>query len=468
MPDDDHVSSTPSRQSRVARLTAWGTAVVVGLAAAALGVWNLVDRAPPAAEAVASSATFDASRLLALVDADMSATAYADGVLHPLGDPQDRLVSLFDPADDEPARREADVQNTVLGWPGSLAVAPDGAHAYVVSSRGSPGPSVEAYPNGVFEGLPTTRTLTTVHLDLGETSVSEVCHRPVSVDPAPSGDWLLVACADRGAELAVVPLVDSRPGPVRVFDLEIPVFTDGDANAGASYAVIHPDGAAAGIVLENSAVGLVRFSLDDAGTPEAATAEPPTELDGWLTVARWTSAGEHLLVADVGWGPDPLDAVLNGAGAIVSLALSPDDDVRGAVSRAEVSTSPEAFELNRDGTLLVAVNMERTYLPSGFPTGLFPGRSASSLSLVEVDAASGQLKTLGPPLGFRGVLPEDAVFDADGDQVAVAVFQDHDAPRSAGWVELVDVDTTGPEPRLQRTGRRIPLSRGVHDLAVVD
>lgn len=194
--------------------------------------------------------------------------------------------------------------------------------------------------------------------------------------------------------------------------------------------------------------------------------------DRWLSVARWTRSGDHLLVADVAWGPAPTDSVFNGAGSILSFALSPDVSERGLVSEATVSKSPEAFEMNRDGTLLAVVNMERTYLPSGFvgaaPVGLFPGRGASSLSLVGVDDATGALTTHGEPVGFRGVLPEDAVFDRDGDQIAVVVYQDHDAPRSGGWVQFFDLDTTGQKPRVQPIYRRIDLPRGAHALYVID
>ncbi|MEM9751693.1 MAG: hypothetical protein AAF869_12155, partial [Pseudomonadota bacterium] len=138
------------------------------------------------------------------------------------------------------------------------------------------------------------------------------------------------------------------------------------------------------------------------------------------------------------------------------------------VSVAEVSKSPEAFELNRAGDLLVAVNMERTYLPNGFPGALFRHRNAASLSLVEVDARSGALKTLGEPVKFRGVLPEDAVFDADGDHIAAIVYQDHGKPRSDGWVTFFRIEGRGDARRIIETGERIALPRGGHDLVPID
>lgn len=452
------------------RVTRWLVVTVgtlVGLLALGLSAWHVLDRTPTPARAALSESSFDASHLLVLADADMAATAYADGVLYPI-DASDQLITLANLESEQVERGSVGVSNTVMGWPGSLTVSDDGRFAYVVSSRGSPPPSVTELEQGVNVGMPVSRTLTTINLGNGDVKEMDVCLKPLSVSLAPSGNWLLIACGDATNELTVVALGEGRPGEIRAFDLDVPAYKLRETDAGASYAVVHPGGEAAGVMLENHAVTLVRFEMDTAGVPVAATAETPRELDRWLSVARWTRRGDHLLVADVAWGPGQTDAVTNGPGSILSFALSPDGEQRGLVSEATVSKSPEAFELNRDGTLLATVNMERSYLPGGFPLGLVPGRGASSLSLVGVDDATGELTTYGEPVGFRGVLPEDAVFDADGDQLAVVVYQDHDAPRSGGWVSFFEVNTAGEPPQLQFTGRRIPLPRGTHDLYVLE
>ena len=453
------------------RVVGWLAATLGGLVsvlALALSTWHLLDGTPAPVSAAPPEGNFDASALLVLVDADMAATAYADGVLYPTGS-SDQLINLSDLESEQGERRDIPVANTVMGWPGSLTVSNDGRFAYVVSSRGSPPPAVEAFAEGVNSEMPVSRTLTTVDLRSGDAIELEACLKPLSVSLAPSGNWLLVACGDAGGELSVVTLSEGQPDEVRAFDLDVPAYALRETDAGSSYAVVHPAGAAAGVVLENHAVTLVRFELDADGVPASATAETPRELSGrWLSVARWTRRGDHLLVADVGWGPRSTDAVTNGPGAVLSLALAPDGEERGLVSEAVVSKSPEAFELNGEGTLLAAVNMERTYLPGGFPLGLLPGRGASSLSLVGVDDRTGELAVHGEPVGFRGVLPEDAVFDADGDQLAVVVYQDHDAPRSGGWVSFFDVDLDAEVPRLRLTDRRVPLPRGAHDLYALE
>lgn len=464
----------PRLVKRVVRWGLVGLGVVAGMAALLLAGWHLLDGSPRAARPAPPTNTFDAARLLVLADADMTATAYADGALHPIEGAADELITLSNLRADRPTRTVAAVSNTVMGWPGAVAVSPDGRFAYVVESRTGLPRSV-GQVGSVREGFAVGRSLRAVELETGAVAAElEVCREPLSVDVAPPGNWLLVACRDETSELAAVLLRAGVPGEVRPFDLGVasrPLRPD--AGAGATYAVVHPSGRAAGVILDDHAVTLVRFGGDVDGVPATAEAETPLVVpERWLSVARWTRSGDHLLVADVGWGPTPADSVFNGPGALLSFALSPDAPVRGLVSEATVSKSPEAFDLSRDGALAAVVNMERTYLPDGFvgpaPVGLFPGRAASSLSLVGVDDKAGRLTTYGAPVGFRGVLPEDAVFDRDGNQLAVVVYQDHGAPRSGGWVQFFDVDAGGPEPQARLTDRRIPLPRGAHDLYVVD
>ena len=449
------------------RILKWikgSVAAVVGLAVLTIVGWNVVDRAPSVAEAAAEAEPFDRSRLLVLVDADMAATGYADGQLHPIDGATDVLVTIDGLGTEAPQLTQVSASNTVMGWLGAMTADAAGRFAYVVESRKA-APAGVAQMASVFAEMPDGTLLTPIDLTTrAVVSTTEVCTRLNSVDIAPDESWLLITCGDTLGEVAVVPLTNGQPGAPRIFDLDLP---DMEARPGIddglTYAMIHPAGAAAGYIVSNVGVGLVRFELDDAGVPVSAVAEAPLREGTWLTVGRWTTTGDHFLAADVAWGPAPTDAVFNGNGQILSFALSPEDENRGVVSSAIVSKSPETFELNRAGDRLVAVNMERTYLPGGM-FSIVPARGASSLSLVSVDAATGQLETLGDPAGFEGVLPEDAVFDADGDQIAVVIYQDHDAPRSDGWIETFAVQ----DDEILRTGQRLMLPRGAHDLFALD
>lgn len=460
--------SRRSAWRRAARWVLMALTALIGVVLVVLAGWHLFDYSPAPAPIAVTDSTFDVSSLLVLADADMAATAYADGQLHPIPGAEDELVILGDFATATgPSRTSVAAPNSVMGWPGATVVDSAGEFAYVVATRGSLEASIDSVAS-VYDDMPTGTTLTTI--DLRSTTVvdtRQVCPRPNSVDISPANDWLVIACGTDDGQLEVVTLDQGRPVTSQRFDLDLPDVAERNIDAGLTYADIHPDGNAAGVIISNRAVALVIFSLDDTGIPIDAAiedAQPPT---GWLTMGRWTSTGDHFLVADVGWGPNPLDAVLNNAGSIDSYALAPDDNTRGIVSSAGVSKSPEGFELSNDGELLVAVNMERTYLPGGL-TRLVPGRGASSLSLVSVDADTGELDTLGPPVGFRGVLPEDVAFDRDDDHLAVAVYQDHDAPTSNGWIEYFAIEEADDGPRITRTGTTTPMPRGAHDLVAIN
>ncbi|MEM8654244.1 MAG: hypothetical protein AAGF36_05825 [Pseudomonadota bacterium] len=439
---------------------------VVFLAIGALGYWHLTNPSPSVSAAQSgSTTTFDADTVVVLVDGDMSGTAYADGVLHPVPDAADQLVLIPDLNAPNSASPGLPVSNTVMGWPGSLVLSPDGRFAYALSSRGAVDRSIETVDN-VWDGIPPARSLKIIDLDAGAIVAEyETCEAPLSADISSEGTWLLVACGNNETQLQVIELQDGLPTGSRDFALDLPAHELMNEEPGARYAMIHPSGSAAGVLLHNRAVTLVRFKLDESGVPTSADAETPADTDGWLSVARWTPSGDHLLVADVAWGPRPTDGLFNGPGRVLSFALSPDDEARGIVSEANVSLSPEAFELNRAGDLLAVVNMERSYLPGG-PLALAPGRGASSLSLVAVDDATGAVTALGDPVGFPGVLPEDAAFDADGDRLTVVVYQDHDAPKSDGWLAHFEVQSTAEGPRAVLLETRTPLPRGGHDLAV--
>ncbi len=107
-------------------------------------------------------------------------------------------------------------------------------------------------------------------------------------------------------------------------------------------------------------------------------------------------------------------------------------------SSVKVGLSPEGFDVSPDGKYAIAVNMRRTYAPSGF--WFVPGTNKASLSLVSINPASGELSVLGGQYGFKGALPEDAIFDKDSNSVAVAVYHDKDEEMpEQGWIDFWEI-----------------------------
>jgi dipeptidyl aminopeptidase/acylaminoacyl peptidase len=256
---------------------------------------------------------------------------------------------------------------------------------------------------------------------------------------------------------------------VRVVDLmlSLPDLGAAPRDAGATFVRLSPNGRDFAVNIANTHVGLGRLALDADGVPTgAALIGQPVATDGWITMLRWSADGRHVLFADTAWNGGGLGAAINGPGRIGSIAFSADGAHR-LVSQAQVSLSPEGFELSPDGDLIAVVNMERTYLPDALPYALFGRRDRSSLSLVAFDAATGALRVVDGPVGFDGVLPEDVMFDADGDMLAVAVFHERSAAPKAGRVDYWRIDRSTGAPRLVPTGRSTTVMRGAHDLALI-
>ncbi|MEL7005524.1 MAG: hypothetical protein AAFN93_22755, partial [Bacteroidota bacterium] len=91
-------------------------------------------------------------------------------------------------------------------------------------------------------------------------------------------------------------------------------------------------------------------------------------------------------------------------------------------------------------------------------------RKTSSLSLVKIDSNTGELTKLGKDYGFKGALPEDAVFDKESNSIAVAVYQDRqeEFPKE-GWIDYWELN----EDKLVYTGKRLNVTRGVHNLLLI-
>lgn len=437
-------------------------ALLAAALSACSGGPKLVERAPDP-----GAARFDGRALVAISDVDMPAAGYVDGRLQPIAGATDVATILAAPVGKGGAATVS-VSNSVMAWPGSLDLSDDGRFAYVAELRAAPPKGLEKMEGGVYEGMPAGRLLSVI--DLADAAAPRLAATinlgaaPTSVHVAPSGAFALVSLKDKEDGLAAVLLENGLPTKVVRFGFASPVAASRSIDDGVMFVRLAPNGRDFVVNLSNTHVAFGTLEFDAAGLPAGARfVGAPMKIGQWLTVARWSNDGRHAILADVAWGPGRFDAVLNGPGALFSIAFDP-DGAHKVASRAEVSLSPEGFDINRAGDLLVAVNMERTYLPDGMPYQLFGRRKLSSLSLVSFEAATGALAVADEPVAFSGALPEDAVFDADGDMLAVAVFHGFEKRPAEGWIEFFRIETKDGARRIVPTGERIKTARGAHDL----
>lgn len=419
-----------------------------------------------ASRTVAPSAAFRefTGDLLVLVDTDMPAFAYANGVLEPRVQDPDGVLLLS--GGTAPSLGPiAPASNTVTSWPGSLAVNPDGRHAYVIEGRQG-APAGVARVDSVDQGLrPGTRLTVLVRGADGFSAegAAETAPLATGLSVSPEGRWLAVSTETPGSDLQIYELVDGRPGAPLTVDLPFD-FGIGDQAGKLQGVAWHPSRQVLAVNLGGGGVGFVRLELDPSGKPVGAQFQgEPIRVGELLSGLRWSPDGRFLYALDTGWGPGRTDRIFNGDGAIHVIR----HDAAGShtlVGSTPSGLSSESFAISADGSRIATLNMERTYLPRGFPTGMFRGRSASSVSLFSVNRETGLPTRLGEPVRFRGVLPQGIAFDDTGRNLAVAVFQDHDAQSTSGWVRFFRIEGDGEAARLQPTDRKVPTPRGAHFL----
>lgn len=398
---------------------------------------------------------------LAVSDADMAATAYADGKLEPFEGAVDQ-ITLF--RDGQPVAT-ANAPNSVISWPQIIDVTDNGRRAYVIETRGSLGTDVEAVENA-YTDFPEGRSLRAYSIEAGNLEqigmIDDVGRNPQSVEVSSNGAFLLVGTESDGAELAIVPLSEAgEPGAPRVFDLDPPYKSD-DAEPRIRTLHLSPDGTTIAANVGNARVQFYSLATGTDGLPEAVEAlGPPIEFGVALAVGRWTPDGRFFLITDVN-SYDSTIAMLTQRGGQVHVVKPPMGDTSARlVASSRVGRFAEGLELSDDGALVASIAMERTYLPELFFLEAWPRRRTYLLTLLSLDAETGALTEL-DRIRAAGVLPEDVIFDATGRNLAVAVFHRRKgADRERGFIDFFSITESG---ELQAQGRTQAVMRGPHDL----
>ncbi len=400
-------------------------------------------------------------RFLAVSDADMSATAYADGKLEPFIGAQDELT-LF--ANGAPVAK-VPAPNSVISWPQVVDVSPDGRRAYVVETFGSLSAGVgrvESVDTAFPEGQ-TLRVFSVADMSLREIARrDDIGRKPQSVEVSENGQFLVIATESDDAELTVVPLdAEGLPAAPRYIALD-PPFRPGDREMRIRTLHLSPDNRTLAVNVGNARVQFYDLLPGADGFPERA--DPigdPVKVGVQLAVGRWTPEGKFFLITDVNSYQSSL-AMLTQRGGQVHVIAAPQAGAPARhVDSARVGRFAEGLELSDDGTMIASIAMERTYLPEYFFLEVWPRRRTYLLTLLSLDQQTGQLTEL-HRIRAAGVLPEDVIFDKTGSNLAVAVFHRRKGPnRQRGFIDFFAISDDG---KLRAQGRTQAVMRGPHDL----
>jgi DNA-binding beta-propeller fold protein YncE len=411
--------------------------------------------------------SFAGQALLVASDADMVATAYADAKLDRVAGIEDTLTVIDLPLDSRnPQIASIQVSNSVMSWPQIMATSPDGKRAYIVEVRSHPGDGIQELDT--IDDMPQGKYLTVVDLAIpSQPKIIEsvaVGRNPEHISISPDGQLLAVNLQEKGRELLIVKLQpDGRLGKRFYF----PISSEGTRMDNQT-ATWHPSGKYLAMTQDkNGRVGFYQVITAENGNIQVTPYSQPLEVGNHLTHPRFTADGGFLLVCDLKWSTKSqpqLNFLMNPPGEAIAIKFEPESGQLPTItSRVEVGLSPEGFALSPDNSLLATVNMRRTYLPNYVPA--WRGKPYSSLSLVKFNSRSGQLTKVNE-YGFEGLLPEQVTFDAEGNSLAVVIFNYRQPSPKTGAVEFWNV-IPGDKPRLERTGYKIDVVRGAHDITLI-
>ncbi|MEM6432657.1 MAG: beta-propeller fold lactonase family protein [Cyanobacteria bacterium P01_D01_bin.115] len=432
-----------------------------------VGLFTLSIAPPTLAQDRAAPMNFQGRYLVSVSDADMLSSAYVNGLLGPReGRDALSVIPLNGHVRDLQAY-EVEASNSVASPLVVVTVTPDGRYAFVTETF-TPRPEGPAETQ-TFADLSFGNRLQV--FDLADptqpTLVQDlaIAERPDSVSINADGSLLAVTFHPAGAgsetPIALIPFNNGQIGePIYP---TIPGFPLGERLIHAEW---HPSQNV--LALANETAGEISF-VEVVGT----------ELRAWGNVVqaekapymvRFTPDGQYAIANALYWGTDVEGRWTEAPrGSIVSIRLEAGTQADGSprhalVSRAITGVSPEGIAISPDGRYIVTTNLERSYLPYDDNRITW----FSSLSLLTLDPATGQLRHVGD-YPYDGILPEAATFDASGQYVAVANYDHFDDRVQGSSIDFwrIAADPLDPQPMLVQTRYSVPVTRGAHSLVLV-
>ncbi len=401
---------------------------------------------------------FSARSLVALSDADMSASAMVDGNLLKDKSTKDALTTISFPLNrDGSGFNQSIVSNSMVLADKALAVSNNGRLAFVLEGRGQTSDSITSLKGGL-SGLTGSGKMFTVDLSAGKPAVKfgfGVGGNPTAVSLSPQGNTLLVASNETGKEIKIID-VDATGKPTRILTSAAPT-----AGQAITDLIFHPGGQfVAYITAGTGEVGLMKYAIDQATKKPYLQAHGKSIKVGAMPGAgKFTADGNYFVVAD---GKKAAGADGAGAGEVFVIKFSTDDAAgeHKIVAQAPTGESPEAVAISPDGSVVVVANSGQSYQPFSNANA---GKSALSVYALGKDGSI----TAAGTVPVEGIAPQAVEFDKSGDNLAVAVAEYLDFGIRNGGIEFYKV-TKGDKPALTRQPGRISVTRGVHALKAVN
>ena len=405
--------------------------------------------------AAQSPITFNARGLVVLSDADLSASSLIDGKLLRENTAKDQLTTIKFPIErGAKGLGTALISNSAIGNTKSIATPSIGGLAFVLESRLRPEDAVTEYKDPTIQ-FPVGEKLYVVDIaNLAGPKAKfgfPVGKKPTSIDI--NKNELIISTGDVGKELV---FIEAAPDgkPARFLNLPAAIDT---ANKIIDL-TWHPSGDFIAFILDKSnEVGLYKVIREAGKLKNVEMVGKPIKVGTEPSFGKFSTDGKHFLVLDA----KGVQGKAVGENEVLVVDFSMDGSGEHKVTgQTAVGNNTGSFALSPDGTLLVTANAGK----SGSPWSEAGAGTGSSLSLFKVGATGALTKAADYP--FDGIYPQSVVFDKDGSNLAVSVFEYFDYGLSNGGVEFWSV-IKGESPALKKQGAKINVAKGAHTLRVI-
>lgn len=388
--------------------------------------------------------SFDGKALITLTDADMVATALSDGQLKKQEAIKDQLhiINLV-PNSTELPIKQTEVPNTVLTWPSSLELSKDGKVAFVAETRQSPMEGIQKVEN-VKKAFPEGRNIYAVDLEKPSIiTVVDVGILPNAIQMSHSGKTLAVVTEQYTEEIVLIEWDNGVFGNIQAYP-------SGKQDIRATNISWHPSDKFIAVTLEEA--GQVAFYkiVETASYTLVETLGNPIEVGSLPGAGHFSPNGQHYIIPNV------------EDGEMVVIDFDETDGNHKVNNRLAVGTGNEGFSLSADGKLLAVACTDGTHYPINHPKWT----PESSLYLLSFDPSNGKL-AIEDQVSILGILPQNIVFDADGDMLAVTVFQNYDLTQQRGGIAFWNIIDKEGKKKLKPSIFSATLPRGCHGLKLV-
>ncbi|WP_435355563.1 WD40 repeat domain-containing protein [Emticicia sp. SJ17W-69] len=407
--------------------------------------------------------SFDAKAVIAISDADMAASAYIDGKLLKEKGSKDALSVIKFPIEKYSEEiKTISVSNSVLNWTKGMVLSKNNHIAYVVETRGTQADNVTEFKN-LHTDFPLGGFISVV--DISDLSQPKVLYKfptgknPIAVDISPDGEYLIICSEEEEKELQVLEL-DSTGKPIRIINKpkDFPTGRITDVSW-------HPNNNFIAFTLEDSKeVGLIKVTRDGptGKIVRMDLAGHPLKVGKFPGAGQFSPDGKYYIVPDLKWGDDAkAEQGYDGKGDmfVIKFNFEGTGD-HFLITRAKVGENPEGFAISPDGSMIVVANIKKTHYP--WENAEFSKNASLSLLTLNAD---GTLTNAGE-FDFEGILPQNILFDKNGDNIAVTVFDYFNYGKHIGGIDFWKVNK-GAKPSLQKQDFKLFLPHGCHAFRLI-